>query len=93
MVSLTKLLSASHVTRSITQILRTRREKSRTKLRRPAQSVVTQTIECSVPMYSHLCWFVEGQATHNPLVAGSSPSCPLFHFLFTHMLKPHFPFG
>jgi hypothetical protein len=48
------------MTKSITQILRTRQEKSRTKLRRPAQLHLTQTIECSVPMYSHLCWFVEG---------------------------------
>ncbi|WP_213105772.1 hypothetical protein [Candidatus Protochlamydia amoebophila] len=23
-------------------------------------------------MYSHLCWFVESQATHNPLVVGSN---------------------
>ncbi|MGE4574513.1 MAG: hypothetical protein AB7E63_09105 [Parachlamydia sp.] len=30
-------------------------------------------------MYSHLCWFVEGQATHNPLVTGSSPACPTFY--------------
>lgn len=29
-------------------------------------------------MYSPLCWFVEVQGSHNPLVAGSSPACPTF---------------
>ena len=28
-------------------------------------------------MYSTLCWFVEGDGTHNPLVAGSNPACPI----------------
>jgi hypothetical protein len=32
--------------------------------------VLSQTTEFTVPMYSDLCWFVEGQATHNPPVLG-----------------------
>jgi len=28
-------------------------------------------------MYSTLCWFVEGDGTHNPPVTGSSPVCPI----------------
>jgi hypothetical protein len=43
-------------------------------------------------MYSYLRWFVEGQANHNPWVAGSSPAAATFHRPSTYILKPvYFP--
>ena len=41
-----------------------------------ATQLVASTIDLSMPMCSDLCWFVEGKATHNPSVPGSSPGLP-----------------